>query len=89
MATSDFEEFDFLAESVLKRKQIYLPKDEYAHVISELNTHLSEEERSQKLVMKPIGEYIYTAINRGFNDYIIIAKRPIIPAVEDSWREDP
>lgn len=56
---------------------IYLPKQEYAHVMSEINTHLSDEERSQFIVSKAIGNYVYVFENYGFNEYRIIGKRLI------------
>lgn len=56
---------------------ITLPKDEYAMVMSELNTHMSDLQRSQSVVTKPIGNYIYTIENNGFDDYRIIGKEPI------------
>lgn len=56
---------------------IYLPPDEYAHVMSELNTHMSKKERKQSIVMKPIGNYIYTIENNSFDDYRVIDKTPI------------
>ena len=56
---------------------VYLPKDEYAHVISEINTHMSDEQRAMPVVSKAIGDYIYTFENYGFNEYRIIDKRLI------------
>lgn len=55
-------------------KQILLPKDEYAHIMSELNTNLSEEDRKHAIITKTIGNYEYTFINKGFNDYIFVKK---------------
>ena len=66
-------------------KQISLPPDEYAMVMNEFNTHMSDEDRERRLVTKPIGKYYYTIINNGFNDYIVIGKRPIISEVEEQW----
>ena len=62
-----------------------LPNDEYAHVISELNTHMSDEEKERSIVTKPIGDYYYTVINQGFDDYLIIGKRRIVEELEDEW----
>ena len=56
---------------------VRLPKDEYAHVMSEINTHLSDEQRELPIVSKAIGNHIYTFENYGFNDYRIIGKVPI------------
>lgn len=56
---------------------VHLPKEEYAHVMSELNTHISDEQRAQFIVAKAIGNYVYTIENYGFNEYRIIGKKKI------------
>ena len=61
----------------LERNQIFLPKDEYAHVMSELNTNLSDEERKHAIIYRAIGNYRYYIINKGFDDYVIIGKEEI------------
>lgn len=66
-------------------EQILLPSDEYAKVMSEFNTHMSEEERNRRYVTKPIGDYYYTIINKGFNEYIIVDKSPIIQNSVNIW----
>ena len=53
---------------------VRLPKDEYAHVMSEFNTHMSDADRAKTIVSKPIGDYIYTIENNGFDDYRVIGK---------------
>ena len=53
-------------------------------VISELNTHMTEEERTHRVVSKAIGDYVYTVVNNGFNEYIIIGKYSI-ESVDDEW----
>ncbi len=58
-------------------KTIILPKQEYAHVMSELATHMNASQRKQKIVKKAIGDHIYTIENNGFGNYRIIGKRPI------------
>lgn len=68
-------------------KQIFLPRAEYAEVMSELNTHLSTEDRKRLLITKPIGNYYYTFLNKGFSDYIIVGKHPIISDIESEWRK--
>ena len=60
-----------------KRKALELPKEEYSKIMHELNTNLTKEERKKKQVSRPIGNYIYTVINKGFNEYIITDKRNI------------
>ena len=56
-------------------KQIWLPKDEYAHVMSEIATNLNEHDKNSTIINKRIGNYLYTAINNDeFGDYTIIGK---------------
>ncbi len=83
----DFKEYLSAIDNWKNHDQIILPKNEFAHVISELNSNMSDEERTHSVVSKPIGEYIYTFINKGFNDYVIIGKRPIVPGFVDEWEE--
>lgn len=59
------------------RKEVKLPKAEYAKVMHELNTNLTKEQMTQKVITKSIGNYKYTVQNRGFNEYRIINKRKI------------
>lgn len=48
---------------------IKLSKQEYAMVVSELNTHLTTEERSKVILTKRIGSVKYTFENHGFGNY--------------------
>lgn len=75
----------FFAKSSKDYETVVLPKDEYAHVMSELNTHLSDEQRKQKVVTKAIGNYNYTIENNGFDNYRIIGKEDIDSDVLDWW----
>ena len=83
----DFKEYLSEIDKWKNHDKIILLKDEYAHVISELNTHMSEEDRLHAVVSKPIGDYVYTIINNDFDDYVIIGKRPIISGIVDEWEE--
>ena len=56
---------------------IILPKDEYAHVMSEIATNLTEEQRKQPVFRKAIGNYYYSVENNGFGNYRIIRKESI------------
>ena len=56
---------------------VYLPADEYATVMHEINTNLSAENRSKKVVTKAIGDYYYSFENNGFDSYRIFRKKPI------------
>lgn len=70
-----------------KYKTIKLDKKEYAYVMSELNTHLSDEQRKQRVVKKAIGNYNYTIENNGFDNYRIIGKQAIDAEVMEWWEE--
>lgn len=65
------------AKSSKDYETIVLPKQEYAHVMSELATHLTAEQHKKKVVNKAIGAYIYTVEVNGFGDYRVIGKRLI------------
>lgn len=57
--------------------ELRLEKDEYAHVMSELNTHTTKEQREKRRFFKAIGEYIYfVAVDRteGYDHFIIYDK---------------
>ena len=53
---------------------IILPKQEYAHVMSEIATNISNEQRNRKVFKKAVGNYMYTVENNGFGNYRIIGK---------------
>ncbi len=57
-----------------KNKVVKLSKQEYAIIMHELGTHLTKEQRKQKIVYKYIGDYLYTVENNGFNEYKIIGR---------------
>ena len=83
----DFERFQLEIKKRKEAEQIVLPPDEYAKVMSEFNTHMSDEDRNKRIVTKAIGDYYYTIINRGFDDYTIIGKHPIIDDIETYWED--
>ena len=56
---------------------VQLPKNEYAHVMSEIATHISEEQKAMKTFSKPIGDHMYLVENNGFGDYRIIGKKKL------------
>ena len=56
---------------------IILPRQEYAHIMSEIATNISEGQKNKKVFKKPIGDYIYTVENNGFGNYRIIGKAKI------------
>lgn len=64
----------FFAKRSEDFKTVVLPKKEYAHVMSEIATHLTKEQASKKVFSRAIGKYIYTVENNGFGDYRVIKK---------------
>ena len=61
-----------------KYEQIYLPKKEYARVMSEINTWVKEKDViKSRIYKKTIGDYIYTFIYKGFNNYTFISKEMV------------
>ena len=75
----------FFARNSKDYKTIQLPKQEYAHVMSELATHMTAAQRKQKVVTKAIGNYIYTIENNGFGNYRVIGKEAIDNDIWDWW----
>ena len=59
------------------RKEVQLPKDEYARVMSAIRTNITAEQKKKKVFSKPIGNNIYRIENLGNHDYRIIGKSEI------------
>ena len=69
-------------------EEVFLPPEEYAMVMSEFNTHMSEEDRRHRIVSKAIGNYWYTIVNIDFDDYIVIRKTPIEDnSILNKWKD--
>lgn len=60
-----------------KYPTIWLEPQEYAHVMSELATHMPAKYKHRKIVTRPIGNFYYTVENRGFGNYRVIDRVPI------------
>lgn len=70
-------DLQLFAHSTKDYDTVILPKAEYAHVMSELTTNITAEQRKKKVFKKPIGDYVYTVENNGIGDYRIIWKELI------------
>lgn len=57
--------------------EVDIPQSEKEYVYEELDNHLSEAERERHLVERAIGNYRYTALQKGHNQYKIIDKQLI------------
>ncbi len=74
-----------LAKAMWKEyDEVVLDSVEKEHVYEELDNNLSAEEKASALVRRPIGDYYYTAINKGHNQYKIIKKESIDGGTGDS-----
>ena len=65
------------AKNVEDFETIILPKKEYAHIMSEIATNITEEQSKKKVIKKLIGDYCYTVENNGFGNYRVIGKELI------------
>ena len=77
MTAKEYSEYKRELALYKTAKAIKLDKHEYAHVISELNTHMSADDRKEALVTKAIGDYYYVIVNYGFDNYKIIGRYEI------------
>ena len=57
---------------------VELPKNEYAHIMSEIATKITEEQKGKKVFRKAIGNKIYTLENNGFGHYRVIGVKKIV-----------
>lgn len=64
-------------ESVEGYEPVWLPSNEYAHVMSELNTNLTADDFRRGVVTKAIGNHRYTVVIHGFGEYTIIKKEAL------------
>ena len=58
-------------------KTIWLNKREYKHLMSEIASNLSEEQKSSEVFIKYCGDYQYIVENHGFGYYRVISRRKI------------
>ena len=58
-------------------KTVYLPKSEYAHVMSEIATNITEDKKNSKTFFHAVGNYLYFVENNGFGNYRIIGKKKL------------
>lgn len=66
----------FFAKKAKDRKTILLKPSEYSHVMHELATWITEEQKSSPVFHKPIGDHVYMFENNG-GSYRVIGKKKI------------
>ena len=64
-----------------------IPKNFKEYFTKEINNNLSDEQKKKKVLIKYIGDWKVIFINNGFDNYIVIGKRPIVSAVEELWED--
>lgn len=64
---------------------VFLERKEYAHVMSEIMTHMTREERNHKVVSKPVGDYVYTVENCNGVPIRAIGKKAISGSAIESY----
>lgn len=68
------EEFEKAVELWNQYEEIDIPQGEKERIYEEFDNNLSDEERKMALINRPIGNYYYTAVQKGHNQYRIIDK---------------
>lgn len=77
LTSDEYLERHRLNESVRGYGQVWLQGDEYAHVISEINSNITQREIDAGVSTRAIGNYRYTFIVREFDDYVIIRREEL------------
>lgn len=67
----------FFAKKASSRKTVKLSVQEHAHVMSELRTNITAEEKTHPIVRKAIGDFIYSFENHFDDTYRVIRKKRI------------
>lgn len=71
------DEYALAKETWTRYNEVEMPQHEREHIYEEFDNNLTAEEKSLAIVRRPIGDYHYTAINKGHNQYKIIDRRLI------------
>lgn len=69
------------AKKATSRKTVKLGTKEFAHVMSELRTNITKEEKTHTVVNKAIGNFVYSFENHFDDTYRVIGKRKIPESV--------
>lgn len=68
----------FFAKKASEFKTLRLPAKEYAHVMSEVATHATAEQRKMASFKKCIGKHVYTIVNNFDGTFRIVDKAMIV-----------
>lgn len=68
-------QYNYKAPDQIRRPR--LSKQEYAHVLSEVATYMTEEQRNLHVFTRNIGKNVYTILNNFDNTYDILSKKAI------------
>lgn len=64
---------------------VQLERREYAHVMSEIATNITNEQRTHNIVHKYIGDHLYTFENNHDGTFRVIGKEPNIGAISEMY----
>ena len=70
-------DLQFFAKKASSRKTVNLSVQEYAHVMSELRSNITAEEKTHSIIHKEIGDFMYSFENHFDDTYRIIRKKQI------------
>ena len=80
--TYDYDKMNLSSDSL---PTVLLPKQEYAHVMSEVATHISDAQRIRRVFQKEIGHHVYTFENGFDGTYRVIGKEEISGDIYDYY----
>lgn len=76
-------DIQFFARKASSRKTIQLNRREYAHVMSELATNITKEQKTYPTITKAIGKYVYVFENNFDDTYRVVGKKRLPDAVKN------
>lgn len=65
-----------------------LSYEEYTHVIHEIMTHATKEQREADAFSKPIGPYTYYFENNHDGTFRVVGKRKIVDRMKEYWDDE-
>lgn len=76
---------DWIIEQIKNTSEVEMSPGERDHIVSEINSNLSDEAKQLHIITKDIGSFAYTFVNFGFNNYFFIDKVPIssLPTIKE------
>lgn len=76
-------DIQFFAKKASSRRTVRFNKQEYAHVMSELATNITKEQKTYPTITKAIGKYVYVFENNFDDTYRVIGKKRLPDVVKN------